>query len=72
MMPEYKCTLGCQQPKARDELSVKKAVFQKLGPGGRIIRSRSVGWICDTCRELDPDYLREPWSESPGNRKQES
>jgi len=55
---DYRCTV-CSRVTFKELLVVKKAVFQPLGAGAKIIRSRTVAWLCDECVELDEDYQRE-------------
>jgi hypothetical protein len=54
----YACT-RCGEPKTRDQLMVKKAVFLTMGEGGRTIRSRVTDWLCGRCASADPDWNRE-------------
>jgi hypothetical protein len=58
MEKTYACT-RCGEPKSRNELMVKKAVFLTMGEGGRTIRSRVVDWLCGRCAADDPDWNRE-------------
>jgi hypothetical protein len=58
---DYRCTV-CNQITLRDLLVVKKVVFQPLGAGTKILKSRTVSWLCDECVELDEDYKREAFN----------
>lgn len=53
----YKCT-ECDKPLARENLTVKKVVFQKMGAGGKTVRSRVVHWLCRPCLNKDMDFNR--------------
>lgn len=62
---KYKCSV-CGAVCDRADLACKRVNFQDLGAGSRVIRSRTVSWLCkDKCLELDPDYLR-PAFDTPG------
>lgn len=61
---DYSCMV-CHQVKPKDELLTKRAVFMKLGRGGKAVRSTTIGWICLTCVENDPDYTRKKY-DAPG------
>lgn len=50
----------------RENLRVKRVQFLKIGRNGRIIRSRNVAFLCLSCMEADPDYLRPALTASPG------
>lgn len=54
-LPEYKCS-SCKKYVGRERLTVKKATFMSMGEGGKTLRSRVVGWICDICLTEDPQY----------------
>lgn len=54
-IPEYGCT-RCNTPTSRDDLIVKKSLFTEMGEGGRSVRSRVTDWLCQKCREEDPDW----------------
>lgn len=62
---EYKCT-ECKQVTLKKLLYAKKVVFSPIGAGTKIIKSRTVAWLCNECIELDPDYQREAFNKSPG------
>lgn len=57
---EYTCST-CGERKERNQLKVKKVVFYEMGPGGKMLRSRVVGWICeDNCLPDDPHWNKQP------------
>lgn len=51
---------------SRDELFVKRIQFVQLGNLGKVIRSRTVEWLCLDHMNQDADYQREAFQESPG------
>lgn len=53
----YKCT-NCNARTSRDNLTVKKAVFLRMGEGGATIKSRVVQWLCKACLLSDEDFNR--------------
>lgn len=52
---EYACT-RCSRNVGRHNLTVKKAIFVEMGEGGRTLRSRVTGWLCDLCLKEDAQY----------------
>ncbi len=64
---EYRCGT-CQQVTLRELLVAKKVVFTGLGAGAKIIKSRTVGWVCDECVEKDPDFNIEKYAAAPGHK----
>lgn len=56
--PVHRCSV-CKQVKKRDELFVKRVVFQTMGSGARTVRSRVLSWLCGPCTMEDEDYNRE-------------
>lgn len=64
---EYRCGV-CKQVTLRQLLVVKKVVFTEIGPGAKIIKSRTVGWICNECVENDTDFQLEKYSKAPGHK----
>lgn len=64
---EYRCG-ACGQVTLRDLLVAKKVVFTGLGAGAKILKSRTVGWLCNECIELDEDYKLEKYSTAPGHK----
>jgi hypothetical protein len=59
------CNQCGQEVKVADTL-VKRAVFLVPGKGGRQVRSRVVGNVCNPCLKNEPDYNREPWATIKG------
>lgn len=51
----YTCTI-CGATVDRDGLTVKKSLFQKFGRNGKWLKSRVVAWLCEDCRNADPDW----------------
>lgn len=62
---DYTC-MCCNQLKAREELTTKRAVFYAMGRAGRMVRSRTIGFICSVCLEQDPHWTRRSRVDSPG------
>lgn len=62
---DYRCTV-CGLECERDVLVVKKINFAAMGAGGKVVRSRTKAWLCDTCLPKDPDWNAEPYSSAPG------
>lgn len=65
--PDYSCT-SCGKATGRELLTVKKVVFQEMGTGGRIHKSRVTHWLCPNCVQADPDFHREPFK-APGVKR---
>lgn len=65
MASRYVC-MECRQETPRDKLTVKQAVFKVIGKGGRVIRSRTTGFLCPPCLEQDDDWNRKPYDDAPG------
>lgn len=61
----YACT-KCLRVHKKEELVVKKVMFQELGLSPRTVRSRSVAWLCASCVREDADWNRPP-NFSPGS-----
>lgn len=67
-----KCT-GCGNTFHREQLTVKRAVFDTMGQKYKRLKSRTVGWLCAPCLEGDPDWTQERWSKSlPVLRQEET
>lgn len=62
---DYRCTI-CNRETLRDLLVAKKVSFSKLGPGAKLIRSRTVAWVCDECIERDEEYNLPAFQGAPG------
>lgn len=62
---DYKCT-ECNRETLRGLLTAVRVQFTPLGPGAKVLRSRTIAWLCDECRETN-DYWNLPaWSGAPG------
>lgn len=53
----YPCT-ACQRRTPRDELTVKRVSFFKFGERGKLLRVRTVAWLCPDCKLSDVDWNR--------------
>lgn len=42
------------------DMMTKKVMFKDPGRNGKVHRSRVVAWLCRSCLDRDPDWLREP------------
>lgn len=63
---KYACSV-CGQIVGRSNLVVKRATFMEVGKGGRLIRTRTVAWLCrKQCLEADPDWTQPAYAGSPG------
>lgn len=47
----------------RDELTVKRIAFYKFGKNGKMIKSRTVGWLCPGCLQSDGHWSAEPYEQ---------
>ncbi len=64
---EYRCGC-CGQITLRELLVAKKVVFTHLGSGAKIVKSRTVGWLCNECVEKDEDFQIEKFGAAPGHK----
>lgn len=55
----------CGRNATGEHMLVKTIIFRIAGRNGRMVRSRSVAWVCDLCVAKDPDWNRQPFDESP-------
>lgn len=62
---EYLCT-NCGQYTERELLTVKKVVFTEMGSGGKVLKSRTIGWLCNDCIEDDEHYNLDAYTTAPG------
>jgi hypothetical protein len=53
--PRHVCSV-CGEPQDRANLTVKRASFLGFGRNGKLLRSRVVGWLCESCRDKDADW----------------
>ena len=59
----YRCTRCNRGPEDgidREHLMVKRVLFQNMGEGGRIHKSRNLAWLCPACVAKDADWQRPP------------
>ena len=61
----YECS-RCGSRIDRALLIAKRVLFQKVGKHQKIMRSRTVGWLCPDCIKIDPDWNRKAYDDSPG------
>jgi hypothetical protein len=52
------CT-QCGHKVERGTLTVKRAMFQKMGVGASAYKVRIMAWLCPECLVKDPDFNRE-------------
>ncbi len=64
----YKCG-ECGSEPGRDNLVVKRVEFANIGRAGKVLRRRSVAFLCQACMQADKAYTQEPYTKSPGNVK---
>ena len=70
---EYVCA-ECGREVGRPNLLRKKVEFRELGESGRLVKSRTVAWLCRipqedgtlSCVDKDPDYNRHYFADAPG------
>lgn len=63
---KYICTNCHRLTKGRDDLTAKRITFSTVSNGQKLLRSRTIAWLCHECREADPDWNRPALSSSPG------
>ena len=66
-MPHYsedRCS-GCGKLCSPELLTIKRATFSARTASSKIIRSRVMAWLCESCLAIDPDWNRRAYS-SPG------
>lgn len=61
---KYVCS-DCKRTRERSDLLAKRVTFTTLRPV-KIIRSRTVGWVCSECREKDPAWTQPRLVDAPG------
>lgn len=67
-MPAYsedRCSC-CGAITSPELLTVKRVQFMPRTRTTKVIRSRSVAWLCGGCLAKDPDWNREAYKGSPG------
>lgn len=62
---DYRCS-ECGRETLRELLIAVKVQFTPLGPGAKVIRSRTIAWKCNECIEDDPYWNLEAFSGAPG------
>lgn len=62
---EYRCTV-CGRAGGRGDLTVKQVVFMTSSKPRLNLRQRTIAWLCDTCRDQDPEWNLPAWAKSPG------
>ena len=62
---DYKCT-ECGNKPGRENLCVKRVSFNEIGRNGKRLKTRTVAWLCEDCRNIDPAWRAEKHHESPG------
>ena len=73
---DYRCD-GCGRQVGRNNLKVKRVQFLDIGVGGKVDKSRTLGWFCivpqdngdPSCVEADPDWNRQAILDAPGVRQ---
>jgi hypothetical protein len=43
-----------------------KVQFTEMGAGAKVLRSRTLAWLCDECIEKEPAYNLPPHQGAPG------
>lgn len=66
---DYRC-MSCGRETLRELLTVKKVVFAAMGAGGKIVKSRTLGYLCDECIKNDPEYQLEAYKSAPGMKSE--
>lgn len=49
----YKCT-NCGEIIPREQVTVVRVQFMPPGSGAKVIKSRTINWLCPPCRDADP------------------
>ena len=62
---DYKCS-ACQRETLRNLLIAVKVQFTPLGPGARVLRSRTISWLCNECIEENEYWNLPAFSGAPG------
>lgn len=64
---DYVCS-ACKTDTPRSELTSKIATFKQVGSGGKVIKTRTIGWLCPTCLASDAHWQIEKF-DGPGAAK---
>jgi ribosomal protein L37AE/L43A len=62
---DYKCT-KCNRETLKQLLMAVKVQFTGLGAGAKVVRSRTIAWLCDECLEEDAYWNMPAYSSAPG------
>jgi hypothetical protein len=62
---DYKCT-DCQRETLKALLTAVKVQFTGLGAGAKVIRSRTIAWLCDECLCKNVHWNLPAYSGAPG------
>jgi hypothetical protein len=67
-MPHYqdeRCT-ECNNICSKLLLTAKRVQFVEVVNQKKVLKSRVTAWLCEECRDKDPDWLLEPKAAAPG------
>lgn len=66
---KYVCS-KCQREVGRENLVVQRVQFLTIGVNGKLLKTRTVGWVCrnveNACLDTDPNWLAERYTGTPG------
>lgn len=60
-----RCT-ECGNLTSPELLTIKRVAFFARTQSSKTIKSRTTGWLCEKCRDKDPDWNREAYT-APGH-----
>lgn len=66
---KHLCTV-CGKEFPKDQLRAKQVSFAELGRGGKIIKRRTVAWLCPKDLAQDPAWQQERTTGSPIRRQE--
>lgn len=58
----WPCSVCGDDTRPRDQMVAKRVQFTTLGAGFKTLKSRTVEYLCPTCREADEVWLSPPYS----------
>lgn len=61
----YRCSV-CLKDFTKTELFTKTVLFATLGTPSTRVKTRTVKWLCQPCMEVDEDFIRRKFADSPG------
>lgn len=67
-MPHYsedRCT-NCNKFCDKELLTIKRVAFYPRTKSQKAIKNRTVAWLCEECRDVDPDWKLKAF-EAPGH-----